>query len=99
MFQFEFIIYIFLADIDECLCNPCGANGQCVNEVNKYTCTCDAGWTGTNCDEGKGYIFVFCSTNDELHEHIIILLLNSPCRYFATFPSSKYAFVIEIPVG
>ena len=42
---------VFLADIDECSTTPC-VNGQCENGANQYTCTCDAGWTGTNCDTG-----------------------------------------------
>ena len=47
-----FEINALLADIDECSSNPC-VNGQCVDSANQYACTCDAGWTGTNCDEGK----------------------------------------------
>ena len=47
-----FEINAFLADIDKCSSNPC-VNGQCVDSANHYTCTCDAGWIGTNCDEGK----------------------------------------------
>ena len=50
--QIEFRLFLFLADIDECSSILC-ANGQCINGVNQYTCSCDAGWTGTNCDEGK----------------------------------------------
>ena len=42
----------FLIDIDECSNSPC-VNGQCANGANHYTCTCDAGWTGTNCNTGK----------------------------------------------
>ena len=49
--------YTFVVDIDECFSNPC-SNGQCVNGVNGYTCSCDAGWTGTNCDEGKVYLIL-----------------------------------------
>ena len=46
-----FELNAFLADIDKCSSNPC-VNGQCVDSANQYACTCDAGWTGTNCDEG-----------------------------------------------
>ena len=34
---------------DHCAPNPC-ANGSCQNGASGYTCSCDAGWTGTNCD-------------------------------------------------
>ena len=44
-------VYVFLVNIDECSSTPC-VNGQCLNGVNQYACTCDAGWTGTNCDTG-----------------------------------------------
>ncbi|XP_072036251.1 uncharacterized protein [Amphiura filiformis] len=36
-------------DIDECASAPC-VNGVCVDGINRYTCVCDSGWTGTNCD-------------------------------------------------
>ena len=44
--------YFYLVDIDECSSNPC-AHGQCGDYVNQYTCTCDVGWTGINCDVGE----------------------------------------------
>jgi len=30
--------------------NPCGDGGTCQDEIGSYTCTCETGWTGTNCD-------------------------------------------------
>jgi len=39
--------------IDDCLGNPCGSNGTCVNLVVGYTCNCSVGYTGTNCENGK----------------------------------------------
>jgi len=33
-----------------CEPNPC-VNGDCTPDGENYTCACDAGWTGTNCDE------------------------------------------------
>ena len=29
-------------DIDECASNPCGANFNCINGNNQFTCECDA---------------------------------------------------------
>eukprot|EP00058_Branchiostoma_floridae_P026676 XP_002612167.1 hypothetical protein BRAFLDRAFT_88906 [Branchiostoma floridae] len=37
-------------DIDDCAANPC-VNGDCVDGVNSYTCTCFPGYEGTNCDK------------------------------------------------
>uniref|UniRef100_H2ZD24 EGF-like domain-containing protein n=1 Tax=Ciona savignyi TaxID=51511 RepID=H2ZD24_CIOSA len=37
-------------NIDDCAANPC-VNGACTDGVNSYTCTCTAGWQGTNCDQ------------------------------------------------
>ncbi|XP_065070644.1 fibropellin-1-like isoform X2 [Rhopilema esculentum] len=36
-------------DIDECESSPCQNGGTCSNDINKYTCTCKAGFEGTNC--------------------------------------------------
>ena len=40
-------------DIDECSSDPCMNGGSCFDLINGYRCTCDAGWTGTNCDTSK----------------------------------------------
>ena len=36
-------------DIDECLSSPC-PNGVCTNTPGSYSCACEAGWGGTNCE-------------------------------------------------
>ncbi len=51
--------FVYL-EIDHCDPNPCN-HGHCTNtpeESNGYKCTCDAGWQGANCDEGKRNNFV-----------------------------------------
>ena len=39
-------------DIDECATSPC-IHGSCEDKINDYTCTCDPGWKGKDCDTGK----------------------------------------------
>lgn len=41
----------FISDINECQSSPC-VNGNCTNHVNNYTCECQPGFTGVNCDKG-----------------------------------------------
>jgi hypothetical protein len=36
-------------DVNGCDTNPC-AHGACTNTSTGYSCACDPGWTGTNCD-------------------------------------------------
>ena len=45
--------YVFMTDIDECSSNPCLNGATCVDGTNGYTCTCVAGYTGTNCETGE----------------------------------------------
>ncbi|KAG9342010.1 hypothetical protein JZ751_018328 [Albula glossodonta] len=35
--------------IDECASNPCLNGGTCVDEVNRFLCTCTKGWAGATC--------------------------------------------------
>ncbi|XP_078582422.1 uncharacterized protein LOC144865499 isoform X1 [Branchiostoma floridae x Branchiostoma japonicum] len=36
-------------DINECNTSPC-VHGTCTDDIGGYTCTCQNGWEGTNCD-------------------------------------------------
>jgi len=36
-------------DIDECRAGACVNGGTCVDGINSYSCSCRAGYTGTNC--------------------------------------------------
>ena len=52
--------------VDDCIEVNCSENGQCVDGVNNFNCSCDPGFTGelcqTNTDECVG---VNCSGNGE----------------------------------
>ena len=37
-------------NVDECQGNPCGSHGVCADRVGFYECTCDAGYSGKDCD-------------------------------------------------
>lgn len=42
-----------MADVNECLQNPCSNSVTCQNVPGSYTCVCNSGWTGQDCDIGK----------------------------------------------
>ncbi|CAH1245919.1 NOTCH1 [Branchiostoma lanceolatum] len=37
-------------EIDFCAADPC-VHGNCTSELDRYSCDCEAGWGGTDCDE------------------------------------------------
>lgn len=45
----------FFEDIDECFLFFC-IYGMCYNSLGLYSCICDSGWIGFNCDIGIYYI-------------------------------------------
>ena len=40
-----------LTEIDECGSSPC-VHGTCTDRVDSYTCVCDPGYSGTDCQIG-----------------------------------------------
>ena len=48
-----------LIDIDDCADVTCTGHGTCTDLVNDYTCNCDSGYTGKNCETGRCYLVVF----------------------------------------
>ena len=47
------IIYVLYSDIHECASNPCQNGGTCADDVNRYDCTCEAGYTGADCETSR----------------------------------------------
>ena len=46
-------MYVLYSDIDECASNPCQNGGTCADDVNRYDCTCEAGYTGADCETSR----------------------------------------------
>ena len=42
-----------LADIDECISDPCQNGGTCKDEGNRFTCHCKDGYNGRTCENGQ----------------------------------------------
>ena len=51
----EKIIHVFdlFSDIDDCALNPCQNGGSCTDGVNQFTCQCEPGFSGINCEISK----------------------------------------------
>merc|ERR1712212_890667 len=45
------LTYVEKADINECDNSPCKNEGTCTNSYGSYSCKCQDGWTGNNCDQ------------------------------------------------
>ena len=44
---------LLLIEEDNCKDSPCD-HGSCADGDGDYTCNCDEGWSGKNCDTGNG---------------------------------------------
>ena len=51
-FSTPFYSHCTFADTDECFLSPCLNNGTCIDRVARYSCLCQAGFTGQNCERG-----------------------------------------------
>ena len=67
---------LLFSDTNECTSTPCQNGGNCTDQVNGYSCTCEDGYEGINCDTGG--IQFWCGTiGDEL---IKILIISRVCE-------------------
>lgn len=53
-------IKIFFSDLLKASCQPwsCSGHGECVEIINNYTCNCDVGYYGPQCQFGKSLSFL-----------------------------------------
>ena len=52
---------VYILDIDDCIGVTCSFHGTCVDGVNSHTCSCEAGYTGSNCGTGISLNVDTCS--------------------------------------
>ena len=57
--MFWCFIFVFTADIDDCVDQPCQNGGTCMDEVNDYNCICADGYTGKNCSISKNSFYSY----------------------------------------
>ena len=50
------IVLINVAAVDECVSIPCMNGATCVDGINTYTCRCDNGYMGLNCESMHVFI-------------------------------------------
>ena len=53
----DMLCYI-LIEVDYCISQPCINNGSCAAGFNSYSCSCQLGYTGLYCEQGKRYQFM-----------------------------------------
>jgi hypothetical protein len=80
-------------DFDDCVNSNC-SNGTCVNGVDKYTCDCDAGYTGDFCEQNvDDCVGVVCSNGASCE--VSIGSCNT-CNTLVTLTPRFYNFVTPL---
>ena len=49
----DYLFSYLVSDIDYCINVTCKNGGSCVDGLDKYTCSCGAGFSGDHCETGK----------------------------------------------
>ena len=62
----------FSTEIDECLSSPCQNNGSCRDHLNGYSCLCQTGFTGRNCESG---LLKLSSVSSDLSQSLYTIFL------------------------
>ena len=53
----KFTLIIFPADTNECESSPCLNNGNCIDRINAFNCSCPPGFAGNRCEIGQSISF------------------------------------------
>ena len=69
-------------DINECTLPttlPCQHGGTCVDHVNRYTCTCVAGYNGLHCETGTSTTLIYSfklnsETKKNMRNKVLIII-------------------------
>ena len=69
----NYMLLLYSLDINECKSSPCKNGGKCSDHVNRYTCSCAAGYNGVHCENGT-FLYILM-IND--YQHIILY----PCAF------------------
>ena len=46
------LVIVSIVDVNECHSNPCANGATCTDGVNQYSCSCAAGYAGSDCKTG-----------------------------------------------
>ena len=73
---------MFIPDnIDDCLSSPCLNGASCVDDIARYDCICQAGYTSTNCEGNM--IFKNKNRLNQGTNCLVSILLNRPFQLVA----------------
>ena len=67
LYQSSLIQAFVFCIVTHCHSNPCKNGGKCLSDLNSYSCLCDAGYTGTNCEKGKVHSNLLKISSNILH--------------------------------
>ena len=65
--------------------SPCSPNGACASSINGYTCTCNTGYGGINCQEKIN----FCSPNPCVNGNCTQLVGGYACQCPAGYAGTR----------
>ena len=58
-------MFIVAVDINECESQPCQNGGRCDDDDNRFTCTCQDGYTGDNCESKQNTLLTTTLTTEQ----------------------------------